>query len=172
MSMRLIVIMLLLGVVAACSSPEGRNIEPTDAPTASDAAVDSPAPAALTGLGQKCGADLPACPATAPDCIGFMGTTTFCTAKCVTNATGMTNAQGQLTSTTPPPDNASCAAAFTGTAGMPVCGVILAIMPEDNPLKPNKNYTGIELGCVVACGANSACPTGMTCNAQGACLPD
>ncbi|MEQ1737385.1 MAG: hypothetical protein ABL886_13395 [Rhodoglobus sp.] len=172
MSMRLIVITLFLGVVAACSSSEGRNIEPTDAPTASDAAVDSPAPAALTGLGQKCGADLPACPATAPDCIGFMGTTTFCTAKCVTNATGMTNAQGQLTSTTPPPDNASCAAAFTGTAGMPVCGVILAIMPEDNPLKANKNYTGIELGCVVACGANSACPTGMTCNAQGACLPD
>jgi hypothetical protein len=41
------------------------------------------------------------------------------------------------------------------------CGVILAYMPMDAMLMPNKQYTGIVLGCVIRCGTAGDCPTGF-----------
>lgn len=168
---RLFVMSLFVGAALTACGDDGGTSTP-DAPiVVIDAAPD--APAALTGVGQKCGTGLPACPANASQCVGFQGTTQWCTPLCLENGSGTTNAQGQLTATTPAPNNGACTGAFTGTAGMAVCGVILAITPMDNPLVANKAYTGISLACVVACGASNACPTGMTCNTtQMICLPN
>jgi len=147
-----------------------------------DAAVDVPVdmPPALAGLGQKCGTGLPACPANAPECFGLVANgTAYCSPACVSGGTGKTNAQGQFPQTgtgsiMPPPDNAKCTAAYTGTVGSPVCAVILSTTPADNPLKPNTNYTAIKAGCAIVCGSGATCPPGMACNTSigpGVCLP-
>jgi hypothetical protein len=156
--------------LVACGNSKSNN--GVDAPKQfEDAKVFMDAPPGLMGLGQKCGMGLPACPANAPDCIGLalgngMNSTQFCTPACDMNATAKTNATGQFPANgfTPPPSNMACSSAFTGTAGTPLCGVLLAYTPMDTPPKPNKTYTGISLGCVVACGMGNACPTSMTCN--------
>ena len=132
------------------------------------------------GLGQKCGSGLPACPTNASDCIalglpGGSASTAYCTPHCLDNGSGTTNGSGQLTTTTPPPDNSKCTGAYTGgSVGMPVCGVILSTTPADNPLKPNTNYTGISLGCLIGCGSGTpSCPMGTTCNTGvGLCFPN
>ncbi|HEX5058853.1 MAG TPA: hypothetical protein VFV99_05805 [Kofleriaceae bacterium] len=135
----------------------------------------------LTGLGQKCGSGQPACPTNAPDCIalglgGGSASTSYCTPHCLEDGSGTTNAQGQLTTTTPAPDNAKCSAVYTGgSVGMPACGVILATTPMDNPLKANTSYTMIDLGCVIVCGTGMMCPTGTTATTAGStcfCFPN
>jgi hypothetical protein len=172
---RLFSICLLVGA-AACSGGGGKG------GNNADAAVDTPPdmPPALTGLGQKCGTGLPACPANAPECFGLVANgTAYCSPDCLTNGTGKTNAQGQFPapgqpgSLMPPPDSSKCTAAFTGTVGMPVCAVILSTTPMDNPLKANTNYTAVSMGCAIVC-SSGMCPPGMTCNTSigpGVCLP-
>ncbi|MCX5747343.1 MAG: hypothetical protein NT062_33170 [Proteobacteria bacterium] len=176
--MRTILLTLALGFVAACGD-DGSTNSKVDAPMGGADApsnVDAP-PAATGGLGQKCGGTEPACPASAPECVGIAGATgrgQFCTPKCLAGGTGTTNASGQFTATTPSPDPAKCTAAFSGSVGMPVCGLILAYTPMDNPLKANTAYTGIDLGCVIVCGTGMTCPTGTLATTLGsncACLP-
>jgi hypothetical protein len=175
---RLFVMSVLFGsaLVAACGDDGGKSGGGVDAPKQIDAPTgplpDAPA-AGLTGLGQHCdpammNAD---CPTEAPKCIGLSGgTATYCTPDCLTNGTATTNAQGQITATMPAPSTTACMAAYHGTiAGAGgACGVILAYMPMDANLMPNKQYTGIELGCVLKCGTAGDCPTGFTANGAGA----
>jgi len=151
--------------VAACGGDDGKS-GPDAPPAGIDAKVfmDAPGGGGLTGLGQHCdpamnNAD---CPANAPTCVGIQGgTATYCTPDCLTNGTATTNAQGQITSTTPAPSTTACSAAYSGTIGAGACGLILAYSPMDNPMMANKQYTGIQLGCVITCSAG-ACPTGFT----------
>jgi hypothetical protein len=164
-------ICLVVAAAAACGGGGGGGNGNNDA--AADVPVDMPP--ALAGLGQKCGTGLPACPANAPECFGLVANgTAYCSPDCLTGGAGKTNAQGQFMAITPPPDNAKCTAAFTGTVGMPVCAIILSTTPMDNPLKPNTNYTAIKMGCAVVCGSGATCPPGMACNTgigPGVCLP-
>jgi len=128
----------------------------------------------LAGLGQKCGTGLPTCPANAPDCIGLeQNGGRYCTPRCLEAGAGMTNPQGALplNTITPPPDNAVCTGAFTGTIGTPACQLILATEPAHNPLMASTNYTGIRLGCLISCGANNTCPTGYTCMTPAGVTP-
>lgn len=176
--MRLSIVLFTSLVLAACSGGgKGGN-------NGADGGADGPppvdAPAGLTGLGQKCGTGLPACPASAPECFGLVqGGTAYCSPDCLTGGTGKTNAQGQFPasgtgSLTPPPDNTKCTTGYTGgTVGMPVCAIILKTTPADNPLKPNTSYTAINMGCAIVC-TSGMCPAGMTCNTSigpGVCLP-
>ena len=164
---RLFILSIVVGsALAACSSSGGGGGggAGADAPKQIDApAID--APAGLSGLGQLC---VPAmmnadCPANAPLCIGLAGgTATYCTPKCLSGGTGTTNAQGQFTTTTPAPMTATCTAAFSGTVGTAACGVLLAFVPMDASLMPNKAYTGIDIGCAIKCSAAGTCPTGFT----------
>jgi hypothetical protein len=112
------------------------------------------------------------CPAEAPLCTGFQGTTTYCSPRCVTNGTATGAANNQFTGITPAPSNALCTAAYHATVGMPMCvGILNGFMPADNPLVVGKAYTNINMTCAVQCGAANACPTGMTMNTSlGACF--
>jgi hypothetical protein len=147
-----------------------------DASVATDAKVfmDAP-PGGVTGLGQKCASNTD-CPASAPDCIalvlGSTNSTKYCTPHCVDDASAMTGSDGQFTAASfnPAPMPAKCTGAYSGTVGTPVCGVLLAYTPMDNPLKKNMAYTMIDLGCAVQCGTGSTCPTGMTCTSNF-CFP-
>jgi hypothetical protein len=158
----------------ACGGDDDSGGMP-DARVFLDAAPDAP-PAGLSGLGQSCSQENP-CPTNAPVCIqlGLPGggtTNAFCTAICLENGTGMTNAQGQFAagSITPAPNDAPCAAAFTGTVGTPACAVITSTTPMHNPLMANTQYTQIAAGCAIVCGAGNACPNGTTCTG-GLCTP-
>jgi hypothetical protein len=152
-------------VLAACGGDDGGSVG-VDAPPPP---VDAPA---AGGLGQRCnpamaGAD---CPADASICLGSSQTAGICTKLCVMNGTFETNAQGQISSATPNPatQNATCAAAYTGTVGTAICASIilgdtpLAYMPPDNPLKASSMYTNMNVACGIQCGANNTCPTGLT----------
>jgi hypothetical protein len=178
-------VMLILGIalgatIIACGS-DGKKKNPVDGSTDdSGGNIDSNGSGSggISGLGQHCGSGFPACPANAPDCIavaiGSAASPSYCTPHCLDGGSGTTNNQGQLTATTPPPDNTKCSAAYTGgSVGTPACGLLLSYMPMDVPLKKNMTYTSIVLGCVVACGAGNTCPTGMTCNATAKfCFPN
>jgi hypothetical protein len=151
-------LMLAASAVVACGGNGGS--------TAPDAKVfmDAPAPpdappSGLTGLGQKCGAGLPACPANASECFGLAGTNgnTYCSPKCVAGGTATGAANNQLSNIQPAP-NTTCTTAYSGTVGMGACGVILKFTPMDNPIVVGKAYTGVDLGCVVRCGAGNTCP--------------
>ncbi|MBA3393591.1 MAG: hypothetical protein H0T89_13160 [Deltaproteobacteria bacterium] len=169
-SSRLLVSFIALAA-SACGG-EGGSTAP-DATVFQDA---PPPPPGLTGLGQKCvpammGAD---CPANADVCVSVTaGGAGFCTPLCVANGSGMTNAQGQFTTVTPAPNTATCTGAYTGTVGMAACLALLSYTPMDMPLMASKNYTGINIACVIRCGAGNTCDTGLTCNTTfGACLPN
>jgi hypothetical protein len=154
--------------VAACGGGDDGPGTTPDAPP-----VTPDAPTALTGLGQKCGAGLPACPATAPECFGIQGTNgnMFCSPKCVTGGTAV-GGNGVLTMIQPAPNNA-CMTSYTGSVGMGMCAVILAFTPMETPVQ-GKNYTGVEIGCAVVCGAGNACPTGLAAMTLGqacVCIP-
>lgn len=155
-------------------------ILPDARPTA-DATPDS---STTAGLGQICNpamhdADCP----TAMNCLFFtMGATKgYCAPVCLQGATGMTNADRQFSTLTPPPDDSVCVAAFTGAA-TPACAVVEAVTPTptDGKLAPNTAYTQIQFGCALLCGAYTdnagmpkdygTCPTGLTC-AQNFCNP-
>ncbi|HEY5922483.1 MAG TPA: hypothetical protein VIV11_12465 [Kofleriaceae bacterium] len=159
--------------VFACGGDDGGGGGNPDAKVFMDAPkvfMDAPPGTGLMGLGQKCGSGQPACPSNAPDCIalgigGGMASTSYCTPHCLDDGTGMTGSNGQFSSTafTPAPDPTKCTGAYTGgSVGMPACGVLLAYTPMDNPLVANKNYTMIDLGCVVLCSTGMGCPTGTT----------
>jgi hypothetical protein len=106
--------------IAACGGDDGPSGQPDAPPVTPDAP-----PAGLTGLGQKCGAGLPACPATAPECFGIQGTNgnMYCSPKCVAGGTATGGANGQLTNIQPAPNN-SCMTSYTGSVGMGMCAVI------------------------------------------------
>ena len=178
---RLFVMSCLLGsALVACGDDGGKgggNVDAPkqiDAPTA-DAPMQSNGP---TGLGKKCMAPTD-CPASAPECVAVaQNTNGYCTPKCLTGGTGTTNAQGglSLSAIQPPPNNGTCTTAFTGVpaAGTIGCGLILSTTPMDNPLMANKQYTQIELGCIVLC-MSGTCPMGMTCSPatnNQVCLPN
>ena len=170
---------MISSTVAACSSDGGTTTHVDAHVVAIDApaqAIDAP-PGGLTGLGQKCGTGLPACPSTAMQCVGLAGLTgagQYCTPKCETGGTSTSNAQGQFAAITPTPSTTACPAAFTGSVGAPTCGIILAYSPMDNPIVANKAYTGIDLGCVIVCGTAMACPSGTVAKMAGTtclCVP-
>ena len=171
---RLRSVSLIVGVavgttIIACSDTKKGNPGVDARPVDGQQQLDSPS-SSLTGLGQKCGAGVAACSANAPDCIALglsstMQSTTYCTPHWLDDGSGTTNGSAQLTTTVPEPDATKCTGAFTGTAGTPLCGVILATTPADNPLMANKHCAGIQLGCIVGCpSATPTCPPSMTCN--------
>ncbi len=170
---------LVVAAFVACGDDGGKTGGGVDAPKQIDApAADAPAATGPTALGKKCTSNTD-CPASAPECISLkMMTNAYCTPKCLTGGTGTTNGSGALplNAVTPAPNNGTCTTAFTGVpaAGNIGCGVIMATTPADNPLVANKQYTNIELGCIVLCNAG-ACPMGMTCSAalsNQVCLPN
>lgn len=176
---RLFVMSCLLGsALVACGDDGGKTGGNVDAPKQIDAAIDAPAATGPTGLGKKCTAPTD-CPASASECVAVAAMTNgYCTPKCLTGGTGTTNAMARLplNMVTPAPNQATCTSAFTGVpaAGNIGCGLILATTPADNPLMANKQYTNIELGCIVLCNAG-ACPMGMTCSPatqNQVCLPN
>ena len=181
MSRLLVMSCLFVSALAACGDDGGKGGGMVDAPKTPDAAIDAPGGGGTgpTQLGKKCTQPTD-CPATAPECVAVaQSTNAYCTPKCLTGGSGMTNAQGglPLSSITPAPNNGTCTTAFTGTpaAGTIGCGLILKTVPADNPLMANKQYTGIELGCIVLCGMGGVCPMGMTCSAatnNQVCLPN
>ncbi len=181
---RLFSAMLVVGVVAgttiiACGG--GSSPKTPDAKVFKDAPrqIDAP-PMGVTGLGQKCGSGMPACPSTASNCIGATGTTQFCTPTCDTNATGTTDGSGNFPqsgsgSITPAPNNTACTGAFSGTVGTPACDAIVMSTPSYTG-QANTAFTAIQMDCLLLCGTGSGsgpCPTGMTCNTSfGACFPN
>jgi hypothetical protein len=180
---RLFSAMLVVGVSAGATIVAcGGNSSPKtpDAKVFKDAPVPMDAPAGVTGLGQKCGSALPACPSNASACIGATGTTQFCTPSCEMNGSGKTDAQGNFPasgsgSIMPAPNNTTCTGAFTGTVGTPSCSAIVMSTPSYTG-QANTSFTAIQMDCLVLCGTGSgtgACPTGMTCNTSfGACFPN
>jgi len=166
--------------VIACGGGGTTNHNP-DAKQFHDAKAFMDAPPGLSGLGQKCGSGLPACPANASACVGFTGTNQFCAPSCDMNATGTTNAQGQFPNTgsgaiTPAPNNGTCTAAFSGSGGTPFCAGIVASTPAFTG-QASTSFTGINMDCLIVCGTGSGtgpCPTGMTCNTtiNGICIPN
>lgn len=156
----------------ACGG-DGGSTRP-DAQVFMDAAIDAPPPG-VTGLGQKCGAGLPACPANASECFGIAGTNgnMYCSPKCVAGGTATGGANNQLTNIQPAPNN-SCTTSYSGGVGMGVCGVILAFTPMDAQIVNGKAYTGVDVGCAILCGAGNTCPASHAATTLGAnclCLP-
>ncbi len=156
---------LVVSTVAACGGDDGEGGGTIDAPKVIDAPPDA---APVAGLGKACvaamnGAD---CPTNAPRCVGFTGAGgTYCTPLCVSNGTATGAANGQFTNIMPAPSNALCAAAFSGTVGMPTCaGVLGGYMPADATVVVGKAYTNINMSCAILCGASNACPAGLTAN--------
>lgn len=165
-------LMLAASAVVACGG-NGGSTSP-DAKVFMDAPMpDAPGGGELTGLGKKCvpamqGAD---CPQGTDGCLTFGAGATMgmCTKLCVgptPAGTFMTNAQAQIGTINPDPAtrNSICSAAYTGTIGTSICGSLVNVMPADNPLQANKNYTFLA-ACTIQCGAGNTCPTGYTCNA-------
>jgi len=164
-----VVSLFAVSMSAACGDDGGGggggNV---DAPIVIDAPPD--APPELTGLGKRCtpsmgGAD---CPNTL-GCLGPVGSTTnngMCTTQCIMNATFMTDAQSVGGAITPNPStqDAVCTAAYTGTIGTAACNSPFGLTPAHTMLMPNTTYT-VQYACGITCGANNACPTGLTCNA-------
>jgi len=59
-----------------------------------------------------------------------------------------------------------------GGAGVTVaCALLTAWTPMDNPLKASSTYTAVNMGCLIRCGTNMACPAGTTCT-SGSCFPN
>jgi hypothetical protein len=154
--------------VVACGGDDGGGVTTPDGPP------PDTAPPALMGLGQKCGAGLPACPANATECFGIGGTNgnMYCSPKCLTAGTA-TGAAGNQLEMIQGQGNTSCMTSYTGTVGMGMCAVILKFDPMDNPIVVGKTYTGLELGCAIHCGAG-ACPSGLVPTTLGSrclCIP-
>jgi hypothetical protein len=153
--------------LVACGGDDGGS-------TPADTMPDTPM--AVMGIGKRCGMGGGQCDANAPICLSLMqGGPGFCSALCLDNGAGTTNAmaafpQGSLT---PAPNPQLCTAAFSAPAGMAVCGTVIETVPAHNPLMANTAYTGVDIACLIACGAGNACPTGLTCDtARGnLCLP-
>ena len=147
----------------------GNNPDAAPADAAPDAAP------ALTGLGQRCGQGLPACPAGFNGClVQNQGAVGICSKTCVASLMFTTNANnppGIMTiNPVPTSQNAACQAVYTGTVGTGTCEALLNIMPAP-PLQPNTNYTAAA-ACVVKAGAGNACPQGLTFQmATGWCVP-
>jgi hypothetical protein len=184
---RLASVMFVVGVsgaatIIACGSSGGNGTP--DAKTFKDAAGSGSGSgsgsAGLTGLGQKCafGSASSGCPASASDCVaikvGSGASNGWCTPHCDDAASGMTNGSGALSpsSLNPAADQTKCTAAYSGSGGVAACGLLLAYTPMDNPLVANKAYTGISLGCVVACGSGGVCPSSMSCVGNALCTPN
>ncbi|MBS1118519.1 MAG: hypothetical protein H6Q90_747, partial [Deltaproteobacteria bacterium] len=152
-------------VFVACGGG-GSSGNPDAAPGGADAppSIDAP-PAGLSGLGQSCDQAAPTCPASAPSCValnlGGVASKGFCTPKCLTGGTAKGAAMNQFTNINPAPNPAACAAGYSGTVGVPQCGVVIAFTPMDTTIVVNNNYTGIEMGCAIACGTGNACPSGL-----------
>jgi hypothetical protein len=173
----LAVVSMAVGLAACGGGDDGGSGE-IDAPsidavgTGVDAGPD--AAAGLTGLGQLCvgamgGAD---CPSTANGCLTFGGAMGICTKACVASAMFTTNAQSQPGPLSPDPatQDAMCTAIYTGTVGTAACAIPANQMPS-GALMPNTTYT-VVVACGIRCGANNACPSGLTCNAQSMlCTP-
>jgi len=167
---RLLLRICTVAVLVACKHDDDK---PPDAKVTLDAAAPVDAPA-ISGLGQKC-ASSTECPANAPSCISYKLSTgpspKYCTPLCLQGATMMTDAQGNLSTPTPPPDTAKCIAAYSGGAGASVaCVVPIAWTPMDNPFKASTTYTNLSMGCVILCGTGNACPSGTSC-INGGCFP-
>ena len=150
--------------------------------------VDGPGVETLIGLGEKCGSGgVATCPSSAPLCLSVNQAQPYCSATCVTGATGTTLSDGSLPDTgvghlTPPRDTAACMAAASGGDGIAManaqCGILLMYTPMDMPIMANKAYTGIQMACFIQCtvGQGNVCPTGMSCsmesNGFGICIPN
>ncbi|MEZ4398887.1 MAG: hypothetical protein R3B06_02650 [Kofleriaceae bacterium] len=167
--------------LAACGGDDGGGgggidaAVSIDAPNGTvDAAID--APNSVPGLGMTCNpqANPSMCPAGAPICLTFNGTTGFCSLVCASQQMNQPNAMGQFPR--PPAGDPACQAAFSGAAGMPLCGVILSNtlqppIPQGGQPMAGTTYT-YDAACAVVCGAGNTCPSNLTCDtARGLCLP-
>lgn len=134
------------------------------------AGADGGVDAGLKGLGQLCGLNNPECPTEAPRCL-VMGSgsslTGVCSKLCVESGTFDTDAQSQPDNISPAlsTGNDTCAALYTGTVGNSECRATLDVIPADEPLKPNAQYT-FKAGCVIRCGALNACPGNLKCDPE------
>jgi hypothetical protein len=163
---------LLLGVVLLVACKDDDKNKMPDAKVYFDAHIYMDAPP-VTGLGQRCSSDAD-CPANAPLCRSFkLSSNTsplYCSPACLEGATMTTDAQGNVTTPSPAPDNAKCTAAYTGgVLGGPTCANWLSWTPMDSPFKNSTTYTNITMGCVILC-VNGGCPAGLTCT-NGGCFP-
>jgi hypothetical protein len=127
----------------------------------------------LTGLGQLCdpammGMD---CPAEAPGCLQYTDTATkgTCSTLCVDGGTMTTNVQAQIATLSPDPgvspQSTTCTGAFKGKVGAGSCAALLfTYLPAEYPPLANMSYTGVQIACVVQCGADNKCPGTLKCN--------
>jgi len=121
------------------------------------------------GLGKTCNAPADCAPPT-QGCLGPAGAAGICSGICKDDYMVTTDASGGV----PLPDaadasHATCAAMFSGSVGVPVCAIITAATPADNPLMANTAYS-LQLACALAAD-NGACPANLTADAQGFCQP-
>lgn len=167
-------ILVAVSMFAACGGDDGDG-GTIDAPIVIDAPPDA---APVTGLGKPCVAAMmnADCPANAPVCVGLAGAGgTYCSPLCVTNGTAKgAQGGGRLDMFMPALNDSLCAAAFSGTVGMPSCGAVLPnYMPLDNPPVAGTSYTNVNVACAILCGASMACPAGLNANTSlggGVCL--
>ena len=156
--------------LAACGGDDGGGVTLPDAPP-----VTPDAPAALMGLGQRCGTGLPACPAGFDGClVQSMGAVGVCSKTCLASLQFTTNAMtppGIMTfNPAPTTGTGVCTPLYTGTIGSGSCEALLNITPAP-PLQPNTTYTAAA-ACVVKAGAGHVCPNGLTFQmATGWCVP-
>ncbi|MGE0871108.1 MAG: hypothetical protein AB7P03_21265 [Kofleriaceae bacterium] len=150
---------IVVGLLSACGAVSVEQDPGDDTVGKNDTNIDAGVPE-IKGLGQTCdfAKNNTDCPASAPYCVGFAGTRTYCSPNCLENATGIGTATGGFNSITPAQSNAACIAAFTGTVGVPQCFAVYSWTPNDNPIISGKMYTDLKMSCVIACDDNSACP--------------
>ena len=170
--MRSVVFLLSAATLVSCGDDE--NNQPVDAKVYRDAKEYMDAPPVM-GLGQKCTSPAD-CPASAPECVTMKlssgNSPMYCTPKCLEGATMTTDANGNVTATSPAPDNAKCTAAYTGgILGAPTCANWLSWTPMDAVFGNNKMYSNITWGCVIRCtNSDTTCPANMMC-INGGCFP-
>jgi len=165
----------LFGVVfvVALFACGDKKTQTPDAKVYFDAHIYMDAPP-LMGLGQKCATDAD-CPTNAPLCRSYKLSTgnspLFCSPLCLEGATMTTDAQGNVTATSPAPDVSKCTAAYGGgILGLPTCGNWLSWTPMET-FQPSTTYTNIMWGCYIRCtNADTTCPAGLTC-INGGCFP-
>lgn len=151
-------------VLGACSSSE------SSPPDAAVVTPDAPAAPTIKGLGQKCGPNLPACPAMMFCPPEADAAHAYCTATCFTGTftTDADAAPNDLPD--PTPGDTLCSGKYSaGAPGKPSCSAAYHLTPPA-PLAPDTQYS-LEFLCSIECDANRKCPTGLTCSAEGECTP-
>lgn len=161
---RLLSAALLAALLVACSSS---NESPPDAAAATP---DAPTGVPIVGLGQRCGANMPACPAMTFCPTELPAAHAYCTALCFTGYFGTSADASPITFPDPSPGDSVCAAIYSaGAPGTPECYRDYRFTPPA-PLEPETQYKA-EYICTIGCDATRRCPQGLHCSADSECVP-